>query len=381
MNSHRLLNVVFAANFDYKEQKNIIMKYKKGDKVRFLNAVGEGTVTKTTQDGTIFVLDETGFEVPAAEDELILINEGGDVQESGNTDSVPEDFIAQEYDFYPEGAFIQGNDKPQAFFALVPQADKDATDADLDTFLINDSNYILFYNLVAKTKHAAKGISAGIVEPNTKIELFTILKQEVGQSPDYIFQLTFYAEGEYTPALPIEKKIIISPIKLFKENTFKDNDFFHEKSLIFDLTAPEKPTIEEKKEAKEQQKKIKELEQMLNSKKIKDLKEDKKQERPRSKPKTEEKREIDLHINELMDNTVGLTNNEILEIQMTKFHEEMERAINDNLKRIVFIHGIGNGTLKNALRKKLSQQYAKYAFHDASFKEYGFGATLVVLSN
>ncbi len=357
------------------------MKYKKGDKVRFLNAVGEGTVTKTTQDGTIFILDETGFEVPAAEDELILINASGEVAEQSSESLASEQYIAEDFDFYPEGAFIKGNDTPQAFFALVPQPEKDVTDADLDTFLINDSNYILFYNLVAKTKHTAKGISTGIVEPNTKIELFTILKQEVGQSPDYVFQLTFYAEGEYTPAPPIEKKIIISPIKLFKENTFKDNDFFHEKSLIFDLTTPEKPTVEEQTEANEQQKKIKELEQMLNSKKIKDLKEDKKQERPRIKPKTEEKREIDLHINELVDNTIGLSNNEILEIQMTKFHEEMERAIKDNLKRIIFIHGIGNGTLKNALRKKLSQQYSKYPFHDASFKEYGFGATLVVLRN
>jgi dsDNA-specific endonuclease/ATPase MutS2 len=136
-------------------------------------------------------------------------------------------------------------------------------------------------------------------------------------------------------------------------------------------------TTEEVIERTETEKKLKELQKMVNEKATSDLEKPK---RPRKSQKVE-KREIDLHINNLIDDVKGLENKDILEIQMEKFHSEMKSAIADNLKRIVFIHGIGNGTLKNEVRKALTNQYSKYEYHDASYKEYGFGATLVVITN
>ncbi|MDA3867024.1 MAG: DUF2027 domain-containing protein [Salinivirgaceae bacterium] len=350
------------------------MKFRKGDTVRFLNAVGQGKVTKVTTDGTIYVLDDTGFEVPVTEDELIIIGSVPDEPET--LEPEPEVGSTEIADFYPETNDIEGNDHPNALFALVPHSEKDPTDADLEAFLINDSNYIIFYNLIEENKMGSHGIDAGIVEPNTKIELFTLLRHEIGKSPDYIFQLIFYKKGNYTPNLPIHKHIVISPIKLYKDHTFKENEFFHEKSVIFNLLEKEE-TTEDVIERTETEKKLKELQKMANEKATSDLEKPK---RPRKSQKVE-KREIDLHINNLIDDVKGLENKDILEIQMEKFHSEMKSAIADNLKRIVFIHGIGNGTLKNEVRKALTGQYSKYEFHDASYKEYGFGATLVIITN
>ena len=62
---------------------------------------------------------------------------------------------------------------------------------------------------------------------------------------------------------------------------------------------------------------------------------------------------------------------------MEAFHKELNQAISDNEKSIVFIHGIGNGTLKKELHKSIESDYPVCQFEDASFKEYGFGATLV----
>jgi dsDNA-specific endonuclease/ATPase MutS2 len=89
--------------------------------------------------------------------------------------------------------------------------------------------------------------------------------------------------------------------------------------------------------------------------------------------------EIDLHIHELLEDTRGLANHEMLEVQLGRFRNELETAIAIGTRRIVFIHGIGNGTLKQELRKELSTKYKKYYFQDASFKEYGYGATMVIL--
>jgi dsDNA-specific endonuclease/ATPase MutS2 len=101
-------------------------------------------------------------------------------------------------------------------------------------------------------------------------------------------------------------------------------------------------------------------------------------------PKKEKKKvpgivEVNLHIEELIEKTSGLSNHEILQIQMDKFHSEMKSAIENRVMRIVFIHGVGNGVLKQEIHKKLKSTYAKYFFQDASFQEYGYGATMVIL--
>jgi DNA-nicking Smr family endonuclease len=355
------------------------MKFKKGDKVRFLNAVGEGIISKVLSDGTLYVIDETGFDVPMDPSELVLIS-SQTIQETVSDTAAPMEMNAPEVSFFPEGEFMPGNDETKAFFALVPQPGKDVTDADLDTYLINDSNFIAFYNIIETFKGESKSLDVGIIEPNTKIEVLTLLRQQIGNAPDYTFQLIFYKNGKYDPVAPFHKKIVLSPIKLYKEQTFKENDFFYEKCIIFELTKEDELTKTEKIdniEATEQKKKLKELEKMLQTKKKVDLPEKK----VIKKKEKVEHREIDLHINELVENTTGLDNNTIIEIQMERFESEMKKAIKDDLKKIIFIHGIGNGTLKNMVRKTLSQRYGKYSFHDASFKEYGFGATMVILRN
>lgn len=88
-------------------------------------------------------------------------------------------------------------------------------------------------------------------------------------------------------------------------------------------------------------------------------------------------REIDLHINKLIDSVVGLTNTEILTLQLDKFRKELNQSIKSNEREIIFIHGIGNGTLKSELRRVADQEFKWCSQEDASFKEYGFGATRI----
>ena len=100
-----------------------------------------------------------------------------------------------------------------------------------------------------------------------------------------------------------------------------------------------------------------------------------------SKPQTVIKRggkngivEIDLHIGELLDDTCGMSNSEILNYQLDKFREVMEQYKKKREQRIVFIHGKGDGVLDELKRK-----YPDCRHQDASFQEYGFGATMVTI--
>jgi len=49
------------------------MKIEIGDKVRFLNDVGGGVVTKIKDRKTVVILSQDGFEVPALVNELVVI--------------------------------------------------------------------------------------------------------------------------------------------------------------------------------------------------------------------------------------------------------------------------------------------------------------------
>lgn len=89
--------------------------------------------------------------------------------------------------------------------------------------------------------------------------------------------------------------------------------------------------------------------------------------------------EVNLHIQHILPDYKDLTSGEILEAQMARFTTALEGAIRHKQKRIVFIHGKGAGKLKYELRKTLENNYPRLRFQDASFKEYGFGATMVII--
>ncbi|MBR5883634.1 MAG: Smr/MutS family protein, partial [Bacteroidaceae bacterium] len=46
-------------------------------------------------------------------------------------------------------------------------------------------------------------------------------------------------------------------------------------------------------------------------------------------------------------------------------------------QKIVFIHGKGAGVLRKNILQELKYRYKGCTWQDASFREYGFGATMV----
>ena len=89
--------------------------------------------------------------------------------------------------------------------------------------------------------------------------------------------------------------------------------------------------------------------------------------------------EVDLHIHELIDNSTGLSNAEMLQLQTDKFHAVLAENKNRKGQKIVFIHGKGEGVLRSEIEKQLKNRYKTYSYQDASFREYGFGATMVII--
>lgn len=90
------------------------------------------------------------------------------------------------------------------------------------------------------------------------------------------------------------------------------------------------------------------------------------------------KMEVDLHINQLVKSSKGLSNHEILNIQMETAKRQLEFAIRKRIQKIVFIHGVGEGVLREELYY-LFRRYENVKYYDADYQKYGMGATEIYI--
>ncbi|MEZ4722297.1 MAG: Smr/MutS family protein [Flavobacteriales bacterium] len=88
--------------------------------------------------------------------------------------------------------------------------------------------------------------------------------------------------------------------------------------------------------------------------------------------------ELDLHIHELLDRYEYMTNAQILDYQMSCCKRFLSEARQKKWKKVILIHGVGEGVLKSEIHHWL-HSLDKIQFHDAPYRTYGYGATEVIL--
>ncbi len=345
--------------------------YKVGDRVKFLNDVGGGVITKVVSKNMVNVENADGFEIPVLTSEIILAAdqevkvEKPTIEKFVQQGTKPQPVVEEEPEEEP--VYIKGNDDPRFYLAFVPENSQNPLEGQISIFLINDCNYFLLYHYSHYDGITYNSQEAGKLEPNTKLQLGAISEAEISDLPAFSFQLIFYKEEAGKLDRPVSKTITINPVKFYKAGSFSKTDFFKSKAMLFKLNETDFDKSLQELTKKDVEKVIRKKEP---ARKV------------RKEPKTElsETLEVDLHIHELIDTTAGMSNKDMLDLQMSKFQETMDVAIKSNtVKRVVFIHGMGNGTLKTEVRRALSSKYKKYAVQDASFREYGYGATMVII--
>lgn len=351
------------------------MELRIGDKVRFLNEVGGGRITSVINKEMVNVETDDGFEVPTRINNLIVIN-SPDVYEKGgnsrNSITPPRTVAAAEKKPVKaaEPWFSDKNQNPakeeqQFLFALVPEVPANPPTGNISMYLVNNCNDTLLYRFAQKNKYNYETVTAGSLSPNSKIYLGLIKPEMIAELPVYCFQLLYFRKRNKQLESFLQKEITLSAVKFYKQNTFVVTKLFKVPAMVIQLNENLLKAELEKLSEHDFQSAVAQ-------------KEPKKKEQAVALPNTEMV-EIDLHIHELLDNFSNLTNTEMVTVQMAKFNEEMAKAIKSDVKKIVFIHGVGNGTLKTELRRELQRKYAKYNFQDASFREYGYGATMVII--
>lgn len=364
-------------------------KLQVGALVRFLSSVGGGRVARISGD-TAWVADEDGFEIPTLIRECVVVEEkdgfvpaykppvSAEVQQIMNQKS-PKQSTTKESATKPVSepklphTYLPGNDLLNAYLAYLPLDERQLGATPYELFLINDSNYILYYTYASIDEAGRAHLRAsGEVEPNTKLFVEEFTASELNQLERVRVQILAYDDKAFRPIEPISVEHRLDGRKFLKLHSFTDNDFFDEGALIYPLVSDGEPYATKVVNGEDIAR------AMQGERRIPQAARREVKHTPQPS-KGNEHLVIDLHIEELLDTTAGMGNATILNYQIEKFHEVMRAHLKFRGKKIVFIHGKGEGVLRSAIEKELKHKYKTCRYQDASFREYSYGATLVII--
>lgn len=344
-----------------------------GDKVRFLNEIGGGIVKGFQGKDIVLVENEDGFDIPMLIRECVVI-ETDDYNMKRKAPPAPVKTEEPAKPAKPEirsrAIEMKGGDVLNVYLAFVPEDVKTISTSPFEAYLVNDSNYYLYYTYMNAEGAAWNVRSHGLAEPNTKIFLEDFDKSILNELERVAVQFTAFKDGKTFSKKPVvDVELRIDTVKFYKLHTFRETDFFEEPALLYDIVTNDRSARQVYVSADE-------IQEALLEKKIVD--------KPKSQPLVKRGGskgiiEVDLHINELLDDITGMTNAEILNYQLDKFRETLDKYKGKREQKIVFIHGKGDGVLRKAILDELKRKYSNYRYQDASFQEYGFGATMVTI--
>ena len=379
---------------------------KAGDRVRFLNATGGGVITRI--DGkTAYVEDEDGFETPILLKDIVVVmpaghemskieaarmfsqsafDEGRKTEAAPQLKGSPEKILpaTEKIEETPHG------DTPEITLAFEPEDAKRLATTKFAAVLVNDSNYFLHFTFLRRNENerAWNLVYEGTAAPNELIDLAVLTHQDLGEYEKIAFQcVAFKKEKSFTMLPPVNVIRKLDLTKFHKFHCFRPGRYFDTPVLEFPVVRGGEVVAQPEIDAGKLEESLKgggadkKMIAELSKKYRSDIGHKQKPHQPVENPfKKLPLIEVDLHIGELTDTTSGMEPKDMLELQLGEVRKTMEAHKRRQGQKIVFIHGKGEGVLRKAVLELLKKEYPKADLQDASFREYGFGATLVTIA-
>lgn len=350
------------------------MNVKVGDKVKFLDEKGKGVITKIINKTTVGVTIEDGFEIPYAISNLVVETDKNAAEKNTIIQPLssaikPVQPVEQEPVYSVSHAKIQ--EEEGIYLAFSPENAKDISHSNINVWLINHTAYTILFTYSIWTNGNYITLETGEIANLNADLMQTIHRKELNDHRNFKIDVLFFSGREHDHQHPVSNVIKLKPIKLYKENAFQKNGFISDKALIFpvyklnsDQQDPEAYLITEKKLSKI----------LFQKNKVADKP---KASKPHANNNPANEMEIDLHIEELLDDYSNMSNAEIIQVQLTYFQNALDKAMNEHFKKLIVIHGVGNGRLKQEVRALIAAT-TSLKYYDASYARFGFGATEIV---
>ena len=315
------------------------MKFKLGDFVRFVDEKREGYVTRIIDAQTLGVTDEDGFEIPVAVSNLTSVHGHG--------------VVAEEIDApQPIQVNVPSVSKIENGIYVAVATDNKAANV-VHFYLQNQSPNVLLVSLTSEKKEKYSGLFHGVIESYQSSLVYSASLADLDIWPKFTFQILVFSKADVKP---------VDPLVIRKK--FRAKDFSTEqkelpqsklKGWLIRLDDLVPITIDAQK---------------LKESFFKSPAEKRTVDAPA--------KEIDLHIEKLRDDHHFLEADEILQIQLNHFQNALDAAIVHHYDKMVFIHGSGNGTLRDKIHKLISRNPHIKTYMDARKEKFGYGATEVV---
>ncbi|MCA1757482.1 MAG: DUF2027 domain-containing protein [Bacteroidales bacterium] len=432
-----------------------MVELKRGDRVKFLNDTGSGTVTRIIDREMVMVRTDDGFEYPVLGSELlkggsddlrsvVVGSDGGnktgdtgsntgftgggetDIQDGSDRQTVSgskggsrnslESYAGQggrsgnssdqvtggEFSFKGFGSADVAavpDKEPDIYIAVVPFDYDEPVGGEVSLFIINDSDWSLLYHCAViehgKIRHT---VSAGVIEPGIKINCGDYHIDDLFGSARNVasggVEVTIVAWGEVIKGRAVIFRQLVKPGRdlLATRSAYRENDFFDEDAFLLKVEKEGEPVKEGRgdrggrTENRERNPGVVSNQDYPDSEASLKIAGDsgvvgREKGSGEKREKGKLPREIDLHIGEIVDNSNEMTPGEIINIQLARFRTSLEGALISKERSVVYIHGTGAGKLKHEIRRIIDREYQACTYQDASFREYGYGATLVIIKN
>jgi hypothetical protein len=315
-----------------------------GDRVRLIHSKEEGIITKLMKDNVVEVEIEDGFKLLILKRELTIISSSEKQyfgKKSSEIDEVkplvkPTTVKAEKGIFL---AFERKNEKEIAIY------------------VINNTDFDLPFSLTTSTEKTNRGLLGGFLKAKSfQKSPIELLIKDFDEWGSFHFQAFYYTFGFFIEKNPLSKKMRLRANTFF--NQTKKAPLLEKDTFLFQLDAEAQTLVINTDELKTQM--FEQKQPIIEQKII---------EKPNSM--------IDLHIENLTKDFLTLNNADILGIQLNFFEQKLEQGIATGLDEMIFIHGVGNGVLRNEIQKRLSNHKNVAWFQDAQKEKFGYGATKI----
>lgn len=308
-----------------------------GDRVRLVHSKEEGIVTKFLKGDVVEVEIEEGFKLPVLRRELAIVAKTESKFFSDNKSEItPKTSVKAEV-----GIFL-------AFYT--PDS------KNYSVYVINNTDWDLAFTLTTDYEKNHRGVIGGFLKSKSfqksQIEL---QQKDFDEWGSFNFQAFFFSIGFFKEKPQIVKKIRLRADSFFNQK--KQAPLIEKEAHLYQLDGDDKPFIINPLEIKEK---------ILEGKKAEPI-----IQKQFSRPSSV----VDLHIEQLTNHFSGMSNNEIVQLQIKSFENNLESAIATGMDEITFIHGVGNGVLRTEIQKKLANHKNVAWFADAQKEKFGYGAT------
>ncbi len=355
-------------------------KFKIGDRVNFLNSTGGGTVKRIIDTRMVEVTIEDGFDIPVLMSDLVLdFRSQPDVRQQivdNAQKEIQQKQIIEEKEMEEArksslSRFGRNAEEEGLYLAFVPQDQQWLLTGLLDVVLVNNTSADALYSFNIKENEKFINVDYGSIAPHSKVVIESISREDIEYWCEGYIQVILSQEEADFVYHPLHAPFSFRSSRFFKDGSYVESGVLGEKAVMISLSSvvalkggetdfTKLMKGDNKKAVASNQKLVKEKAAI-----------DKHQTAPGEAI-------VDLHIGELVDNILGMSSNDIFRTQINYFKKMLESAITNEYDKVTFIHGVGNGVLKNAIIEEL-KNYENTSNRMASIMKFGVGAIDVMI--